>query len=363
MNKTLLSFLTAVVLVFCCTLTANADNEHKVTWDAPTNGSIVISDPATSSTVSSGDEVAKHKVLYVNVVPAAGYYLTSLTANGEDITADRDIKILGDTQLAATFEAIPSGHSMVRYPSSPLGDVEVYNGTERVYSEGIVANGSNVTVTVKPNPGVTLGTPSINGSAIENGASVTVNGDIVVSYGVENMLIPISYQYDQVNGQIICMVDGSAIQPGVEDDLFIYTTTIMEVVADPAEGYIVEKILVNGVEQPIELVEVYNPIQGTAYYYGSHVIAMGDETLNITAAFKVDDGSGPGVGLVATPVVAKVVYDGAARTLAADEDVMLYNTAGQVVMSVVAGETVSLDGLADGIYVVKGATTAMKIVK
>ena len=348
MNKTLLSFLTAVVLVFCCTLTANADNEHKVTWDAPTNGSIVISDPATSSTVSSGDEVAKHKVLYVNVVPAAGYYLTSLTANGEDITMDRGIKILGDTQLAATFEAIPSNHSLVRYPSSPLGDVEVYNGTERVYSEGIVANGK---------------TPSVNGSAIENGASVTVNGDIVVSYGVENMQIPISYQYDQVNGQIICMVDGSAIQAGVEDDLFIYTTTIMEVVADPAEGYIVEKILVNGVEQPIELVEVYNPIQGTAYYYGSHVIAMGDETLNITATFKVDDGSGPGVGLVATPVVAKVVYDGAARTLAADEDVMLYNTAGQVVMSVVAGETVSLDGLADGIYVVKGATTAMKIVK
>lgn len=369
MKQTLLSFFMAVAFAFCVSLNTNAA-VYPVSWSEFVGGQLSVCTGVPASAFANGAEVSEGSTLYVNVVPSNGYYLKSLTANGEDITLTRKFTVNAATTLDATFESIPSNSYIVRYVSSMMADIAVYNGSERIASESVVQRGTNLTINVEPSSSVNLSGITVNGSAFTSGGSVTVSSDVVIDYQIASTDVYVNYEYQQTNGmiQVWTAIDGmasSTIQPGVQDDNIVTTMTELHIFAIPNSGYEVESILVNDVPQPIQEVEIYNPLLGTQTYWGAKIFAMCETSLLVQATFKVDDGTGPGgtTGLTVAPQVSKATYDNTTNTLTTDEDVTVFNTSGQAVLKVAAGTQASLDRMSDGVYIVKGATTSLKIVK
>lgn len=368
MNKNLLSFLSAAVMALCFPLAAGAA-VYNVTWGEPENGQLSVSTGYPSARLESDAEVGAGSTLYVNAVPGSGYYLASLTANGSDILSSHQFTVTADTEVEATFEPIPSGSCLVRYLVSSLADIQVTCGGEAVYASGIVPSGSSLTVNVVPSSEVTLGAITVGGQTFTNGGSVTVSDETSIEYQITSTDVIVNYVYDQGNGQITMntIVDGniySTIQPGVEGDNVVQTMTEMWICAVPAAGYVLENVYVNGVPQVIEELEVNNPFFGTQYYWGARVFALSNPTMDVTASFKVDDGSGPGTSAVsAAPEVQLTTYDNTTCTLTTAEDVVVYSVSGQAVLRVAAGSQASLDMLPGGVYVAKGAQGTLKFVR
>ena len=369
MNKNLLSFLSAAVMALCFPLAAGAA-VYNVTWGEPENGQLSVSTGYPSARLESDAEVGAGSTLYVNAVPGSGYYLASLTANGSDILSSHQFTVTADTELEATFEPIPSGSCLVRYLVSSLADIQVTCGGEAVYASGIVPSGSSLTVNVVPSSEVTLGTITVGGQTFTNGGSVTVSDETSIEYEITSTDVIINYVYDQGNGQqiqVMTVVNGtpySTIQPGVEGDNVVQTMTEMWVFSTPTSGYIVENIYVNGKPQVLEELELYNPFLGTQRYWGARVFALSNPTMEITATFKADDGSGPGTSAVsAAPEMQLTTYDNTTCTLTTAEDVVVYSVSGQAVLRVPAGSQASLDMLPGGVYVAKGAQGTLKFVR
>ncbi len=374
MKQTLLSLTLSAVLALCFPLAAKAV-VFTVSWGSFSGGSITVTTGVTDGTIESGTQVTAGSILYVNVSPNTGYYLTSLKANGEDIYSTRTITVNDDTTIEATFASIPSGYYIVRYPVTMLADIEVYNGNERIMSEGIVQSGSYVTVDVNPSASVNISSITANNSTIESGAGVTVTTSLTIGYTLESIDVYVNYEYNQTNGQIqiYSVVDGepySSLDPtssGGEDNV-LYTLQEFWVFAVPSSGYVVEYIYVNDVPQVIQEVSIYNPFLGTQTYWGAKSFAQCELSMLVNATFKVDDGTGPGPlptssGITMTPEVAKSYYDNMTNTLTAEEDVTVFNTSGQALLKVPAGNQASLSGMPNGIYIVKGKTTSFKIAK
>lgn len=77
---------------------------YAVTFSAPQNGTLVVTDFAADTAIVSGAMFPKGTKLTVTATPDSNYELASLTANGDDIATDKEFTISNeDVVVVATF--------------------------------------------------------------------------------------------------------------------------------------------------------------------------------------------------------------------------------------------------------------------
>lgn len=361
MRKSLLLLL-SLVMTFAFYSNANAAvGAYSITWEEPENGSISLT-VFSSSNLPSGTVVNEDSQVFIEAVPASGYYTKSLTANGVDIMLNRSVVVTEDVVVEATFEKIPEGNYIIRYPFAYHTHVDVTCGDAAVASGSIVPANSSITVNVVPPTGVRITSVTANGTEIGNQKTLTVNTDINIAYqlDIDQNGVMVNYETYYDGGSITAWkyVDGKLTETLISGDSNnkVYVTQEVWVFAVPNAGYALEKIEINGEEQEIVDLSLVNPFTGKQTYKGARY-PVRYEDINITATFKLDSGIADAEDTPANR------YDYASRTLTAGEDVTVYNAAGTAVMKVAAGNEASLDGMDKGVYIVKGAKSYMKIMR
>lgn len=361
MRKSLLLLLSLVMTFAFYGKTNAAVEAYAITWDEPENGSISLT-VFSSSNLPSGTTVNEDSQVFIEAVPASGYYTKSLTANGVDIMLDRTVIVTEDVVVEATFEKIPEGNYIVRYPFAYHTHIDVtYNDTP-VASGSILPANSNITINVVPPTGVRIKSVTANGIEINNQSAYTVTSDLNIAYqlDIDNNGVMVYYDTYNEGGTITAWkyVDGKVTETLNSGDTNnkVYVTQEVWVFAIPESGYILDKIEINGETQEIVDLSLINPFLGKQTYKGARY-PVRYEDINITATFKLDS------GIADAEETAANRYDYASQTLMAGEDVTVYNATGAVVMKVAAGDEASFENLNNGVYIVKGSKSLLKIVR
>lgn len=356
-----LQFTFSFILVAMFSLSAAAIDTFTVSWEKPENGDIAMTLFSAEPSNQSGQIVSKGSQVLIEAVPAEGYYTKTLTANGVDIMATRSVTVTEDVEIVAEFEAIPADNYVVRYPVTYHTQVEVTLGSEKVNSGSIVPAGSTVGIRVVPFTGVQVASTTVNGETL-SGSSYTVNSNINIAYqlNIPDAGVYVNFDPQAENGYISALkwVNGSTSTIDPAEKKAVFVSQMVWICGIPNSGYIVDEICVNGVPQKLENIDVVNPIFGTVKTYRGVKYPVQYTDINITATFKIDDGTG--IDEVSEP---SSNYDYTTNTLTANEDVVVYDATGKVVMSVKAGETVSFDSLSSNVYIVKGQKDFKKIIR
>ncbi len=128
-------------------VTFEAAPSYAVTINCGTNGSIVVKNGDT--VVNSGDTVLDGTKLTIEVSPAEGYTLDTLTANGEDIASNKEFTVSGAAvTIAATFKAAATAFSVLDFSILTANDCS--KGSELTDTNcGKAANKGTVLSTIK----------------------------------------------------------------------------------------------------------------------------------------------------------------------------------------------------------------------
>lgn len=357
MTKTL-QFLLSLFIVATVSVNAMAQT---ITWDKPANGDIAVTIFSADPTTESGQYVTKGTQVLVEAVPADGYYTKSLTANGEDIMQSRTIVVNEDVKLVAEFEAIPADNYIVRYPVAYHTQVEVTYNNENLASGSIVPAGAQIGIRVVPFTGVQISSTTVNGQTL-SGSSYTVNSNVAIAYtlNIPEAGVYVNFEPNAENGQIAAMKwnNGYTTTIDPQDQQPVYVTQMVWICGIPDEGYEVDEIMVNGVPQQLESIDVVNPFFGTVTTYTGVKYPVLYTNINITATFKAADGSG-----INETEKAACTYNYETKTLSAGENVVVFDTTGKALMNIAEGQEVSFDNFNSGLYIIKGENTNLKVIR
>ena len=182
--------------------------------------------------VSNLDEVAPDTELTIEVTPAAGYELTSLTANGRDILATKEVIVSENLTIKATFA---KKHLKVSTEKVGEGLFEV-TGADDLNS---VLYGTELTVSVTPATGYELT------SLMANETDISATKKVIVK---ENMTIKATFTKKAFAVTLSKEGDGTLATTGAEDLKAVPYGTEVTIVATPATGYELKSIEANGTD-------------------------------------------------------------------------------------------------------------------
>ena len=182
--------------------------------------------------VSNLDEVVPDTELTIEVTPAAGYELTSLTANGRDILATKKVVVTENMTIKATFA---KKHLKVSTEKVGEGLFEV-TGADDLNS---VLYGTELTVSVTPATGYELT------SLMANETDISATKKVIVK---ENMTIKATFTKKVFAVTLSKEGDGTLATTGAEDLKAVPYDTEVTIVATPATGYELKSIEANGTD-------------------------------------------------------------------------------------------------------------------
>ena len=182
--------------------------------------------------VSNLDEVAPDTELTIEVTPAAGYELTSLTANGRDILATKKVVVSENMTIKATFA---KKHLKVSTEKVGEGLFEV-TGADDLNS---VLYGTELTVSVTPATGYELT------SLMANETDISASKKVIVK---ENMTIKATFTKKAFAVTLSKEGEGTLATTGAEDLKAVPYGTEVTIVATPATGYELKSIEANGTD-------------------------------------------------------------------------------------------------------------------
>ncbi|MBR2168075.1 MAG: hypothetical protein IJ920_07205, partial [Paludibacteraceae bacterium] len=217
-------------------------NKHKVTITTPENGKLSIMhgvDP-----VNSGDAFVKGTVLNIEVSPAIGYKLATLTVNGNDVKAEKQFEIGTESQYEVVATFIPKAAAGIEWKDPEYG-TKAYEGYLRVQGDKIVESD----LPVLDNP---------------NGLSIV--------YSSENTAVA---EIDPATGVITPKAEGyttiSATFAGDDDYLSATVNYVLTVAIDQLEFYVIGSF--NGWSE-------FVPVYDTWYQFEN--LAAGDYQMKVT---------------------------------------------------------------------------------
>ncbi|MFR6435087.1 InlB B-repeat-containing protein [Porphyromonas sp.] len=182
--------------------------------------------------VSNLDEVAPDTELTIEVTPAAGYELTSLTANGRDILATKKVVVTENMTIKATFA---KKHLKVSTEKVGEGLFEV-TGADDLNS---VLYGTELTVSVTPATGYELT------SLMANETDISATKKVIVK---ENLTIKATFTKKAFAVTLSKEGEGTLATTGAEDLKAVPYGTEVTIVATPATGYELKSIEANGTD-------------------------------------------------------------------------------------------------------------------
>ena len=149
-----------------------------VTWAEPENGTLTVT--TDTGTLQTGATVEAGTSITVTATPDEGYELETLTVGGKTFTSGESYVVEANTEIVATFAEVPPTMYTVSWEEPENGTLTVTTDTGTLQSGATVEAGTSITVTATPAEGYQLETLTVDGEALENGASYAVNSDVEI---------------------------------------------------------------------------------------------------------------------------------------------------------------------------------------
>ena len=212
------------------------------------NGTVKVN----GSEVVDSVTVLKDTAVPVEVIPAAGYQIASLTVGGVSKTVEgsysESVTFADGAAIVVTFQAITYSISV---PPVAGGTVAVTDAEQN--SVTTAHYGDQITVSVTAEPGYRVGVIKVNGAEISNQEVITVTENIAIDVTFVK-IYTVTVHYDEngsvkVDGQDV--VTGGSITVDEGDDN-------ITVIATPNEGYLVSSVTIDGNAQEIAVDNTYN---------------------------------------------------------------------------------------------------------
>ena len=176
--------------------------------------------------------------LTLTAVPASGWRLVSMTANGEDILSSKSFVVKGNTTVKVVFKKQPPKTYAVTLVKEGEGKVDITGANDL----GAVVTGTKLTVTAVPSNGWEISSMTANGVDILSSKSFVVKGNTTVKV-VFKKQPPKTYAVTLVKEG-----EGKVDITGANDLGAVVTGTKLTVTAIPANGWEISSMTANGVD-------------------------------------------------------------------------------------------------------------------
>ena len=259
-------------------------------------------------------------------------------------------------KCTVTFSATPATSGSVRVV--PTGGTEIQSGDQ-------VEEGATLGVTISVNPGNEIASVLVNNVEMKDQCEdiwfdgtvfgltlpdITEDTDIKIEFSKIQTKHTLTYSYDAKLGDVTVQVPGQGyLNSG---DQFVEGSNLNFAIY-VNDGSVLTSVLVNDVEKKDEC--------DYMTWGGYYELTLNNVTEDVNVAVTLADETG-----IADAVLAEAAYNGATQMLniPAGATAAVYSAAGQQVMSVEGGQTVSTANLATGAYLVRVATEAgVKVIK
>ena len=206
--------------------TKKAPTTYAVTLAKEGEGKVGISGASNLDAVVTGTK------LTVTAIPANGWELTALTANGADILSSKTFVVYNPTEVKAVFTKLPPKTYAVTLTKEGGGEV-VITGADNL---GAVKEGTKLTVTATPADGWEVKSITANGKDITTDKSFVVNGATVVKvvFAIKTYAVTLTKQGE-----------GEVAISGADNLNAVEWGTELTVVTAPADGWDVGRITAN----------------------------------------------------------------------------------------------------------------------
>ena len=203
---------------------------YAVTLTKEGEGKVAISGADNLDAVVTGSK------LTVTATPADGWEISSITANGKDITTDKSFVVTSNTIVKVVFKKLPPKTYAVTLTKEGDGTVDI-SGADNL---GAVVTGSKLTVTATPADGWEISSITANGKDITTDKSFVVTSNTIVKV-VFKKLPPKTYAVTLTKEG-----DGTVAISGADNLDAVVTGSKLTVTATPADGWEVKSITANG---------------------------------------------------------------------------------------------------------------------
>ncbi|WP_101908279.1 InlB B-repeat-containing protein [Marasmitruncus massiliensis] len=251
-----------------------------VTYSVGAGGTLYLNDMAY--TASGSIEVENGASLSVSATADTGYSLGSLLINSEPYSIPTTYKITSGTSISAAFlpvdidssSSAPSSSEDDSSPSTPSspedntssstsaswedetvvypitynnpdnGVLSVTSGDSLVPSGNALETGSSVAITATPADGYELESLTVNGAAINNGDSYTIDSTTTVfaSFAEEETSYTITFTESSAFGNLTVTHNGLPVSSGTS----LPENAAVTITATPVDGYELASLTVNG---------------------------------------------------------------------------------------------------------------------
>lgn len=213
-----------------------------VTFDDPENGLLIVT--TNGSEISSGTEVEEGSTLEISAVPFSDYELVSIEVNGSPVANNSKMTVTEPLNIVATFARVIKSYT-VNIEGPVNGSLAVTKDGVRIFDGATVEENSAITIVAEPDEGYELESLLVNGSFIENYATITVTGPISISATFKQVEVEQKYAitFDEPdNGILIVAIDGEEIESGATAK----ENSMLTILAIPYTDYELVSLTVNG---------------------------------------------------------------------------------------------------------------------
>ena len=197
-----------------------------VTFTKVGEGTLLISGASDFNAVPYGTE------LTIEAFPAAGYELTALTANGEDISATGKFTVTAATEVKATFTKKTYAVTFTKVGEGAL----LISGASDFNA---VTYGTELTIEAIPAEGYELAALTANGTDILATKKFTVTANIEVKATFTKKTFAVTLTKEG---------EGTLTATGAEDLNAVPLGTELTIEATPADGYELKALTANGTD-------------------------------------------------------------------------------------------------------------------
>ena len=182
------------------------------------------------------DAVVTGSKLTVTATPADGWEVSSITANGKDITTEKSFVVTSNTTVKVVFKKQPPKTYAVTLTKEGEGKVAI-SGADNL---GAVVTGSKLTVTATPADGWVVSSITANGKDITTDKSFVVTSNTIVKVVFEKQP-PKTYKVT-----LLKEGEGTVAISGADNLDAVVTGSKLTITAKPADGWELVYLEANG---------------------------------------------------------------------------------------------------------------------
>ena len=275
---------------------------YPLTFTTSAGGTLSVTSNDVS--IESGTAVPAGTVLTITATPNANYAMSTLTVNGQLVEDGATHTVDGEVEITATFSIPGAEAHPVTFTAGTGGTLSITRPDGALTTSGAqVPVSTALTITATPLDGYVLSTLTVNGQSVNNGATHTVNGTVMIS---ATFAAPVTFDAGTGGTLSIVRPNGVSITSGA----VVPVGTVLRVTATPNPTFILSTLTVDGqsavngatytVNSPVYIAAAFAaPVRFTANAGGTLSIVRPDDV-------PIDSGTavpaGTALTITATPL-------------------------------------------------------------